>query len=49
MPPHIVEDQVFKAQIQEMMDNYNEILEAGADLLTWWEHLVKPGIIDVAM
>ena len=30
------------------MNNYNQILEAGADLLTWWEHLVKPGIIDVA-
>ena len=48
IPPHIVEDQIFKTQIQEMMNIYNQILENGANILIWWENLVKPGIIEVA-
>ena len=32
-----------------MMNTYNEILENGVNVLLWWESLVKPGIIEIAI
>ena len=48
IPPHVVDDELFKALIQEKMVQYNSILDSGADILIWWENLVKPGIAQIA-
>ena len=48
IPPEIVEDLEFQTRLKKAMQGWNQVLDGGADLLIWWQHLVKKGICHIA-
>ena len=48
IPPEVVNDSKFTELLQVKLDIWNQVLEAGADPMTWWQHLVKKGILQLA-
>ena len=46
--PDVVQDTMFKTWLQEAMEDWKEAKES-IPILTWWEHIVKPGIRSLAM
>ena len=48
IPPEVVNDPDFKEKLSQNIDTWNQVLEAGADPMTWWQHLVKKGILQLA-
>ena len=46
--PDVVQDQMFKMWLLEAMEDWKEAKER-IPILTWWEHIVKPGIRSLAM
>jgi exonuclease III len=49
IPPEVVIDPIFQAQLRDAMPGWHRVLEAGADTATWWQYLVKGGIRHLAM
>ena len=48
IPPEIVTDREFQSRLKKAMQGWDQVLEGGADLLTWWQHLVKKGVCFIA-
>ena len=48
IPPEVVTDPLFQSQLKENMLIWNQVKDSGADLLTWWQHLVKRGVLHLA-
>ena len=48
IPPEIASDPEFQSRLRDSMLIWNQVREAGADLLTWWQYLVKRGIRHLA-
>ena len=48
IPPEVVNDSKFAETLEEKLNIWNQVLEAGADSMTWWQHLVKKGILQLA-
>ena len=44
----VVKDETFQLQLCEAMETWQSVRSFGLDVLTWWEHLVKPGIKKLA-
>ena len=42
--PEVVKDPVFQKRLKEKFALWYEVREAGLDILTWWEIIVKPGV-----
>ena len=47
--PEIIRDQQFKVQLQVAMLKWQEVRQAGLQVLDWWELIVKPGIKRLAI
>ena len=48
IPPEVVNDSKFTELLQVKLDIWIQALEDGADPMTWWQHLVKKGILQLA-
>jgi exonuclease III len=48
IPPDVVLDGEFQARLRRSMAIWQQVREAGADLATWWQYLVKGGIRHLA-
>ena len=46
--PEIVNDPNFEEKLKNKFEVWRQVLEAGADPLIWWQHLVKKGIQHLA-
>ena len=44
IPPSVVDDETFKQQLKDSMADWLQVKEAGADLMLWWDAIVKGGI-----
>ena len=44
IPPSVVTDKIFKQQLENSMAEWLQVKEAGADLMLWWDLMVKGGI-----
>ena len=42
--PNVVKDPIFKQRLEDMFCGWLRIKDAGLDLISWWEIIVKPGI-----
>ena len=42
--PNVIQDNIFKSRLKENLHMWSQVKNAGLDVLTWWEMLVKPGI-----
>ena len=42
--PEVVKDHIFYQRLQISFSSWLEVKQAGLDLLSWWELIVKPGI-----
>ena len=47
--PEVIKCPVYKMKLKEKMIEWKVVLENCADELSWWEHLVKPGIRKLGM
>ena len=47
IPPNVVDDKIFQTRLQKAMIGWTHA-KAGADLLVWWQYLVKGGIKHLA-
>ena len=45
----VAQDVVFQEQVAAAMVKWKEIHQAGLDILTWWEFVVKPGVRNIAL
>ena len=48
IPPNVVKDELFQTHLKDSMIGWLQVKADGADLLTWWEYLVKGGVIQLA-
>ena len=48
IPPDIVDDEIFSASISKAAESWRQVREAGVNILSWWQYLVKPGIRHLA-
>ena len=46
--PEVVNDPEFIEKLNQNIVCWNQVLEAGADPMTWWQHLVKKGTLQLA-
>ena len=42
--PEVVRDESFQLRLKEIFPGWSEVRQAGLDLLSWWEYIVKPGV-----
>ena len=42
--PEVVRDKVFNQRLKERFSVWSEVRQAGLDILSWWELVVKPGV-----
>ena len=47
--PHVASDETFKAHLKESMTQWKEVKDLGVSVLTWWEQMVKPGVLNLAI
>ena len=45
----VSKDEVFKAEVKLVMNNWKEIQAKGLGILKWWEYVVKPGLRRLAI
>ena len=45
----IINDHVFQEYRKTSIADWNEIINLGLDVLSWWEEIVKPGIGKLAI
>ena len=48
IPPDIVEDEIFAESISKAAEGWCQVKEAGVNILSWWQYMVKPGIRHLA-
>ena len=48
IPPEIVNDEVFAESITKAVAGWLQVKEAGVNLISWWQLMVKPGIRNLA-
>ena len=48
IPPSVVQDKIFKARLESSMQEWLRVKNAGADLMLWWDSMVKNGIKFIA-
>ena len=44
IPPNVVDDTIFQNRIKQAMIVWKQVKEDGADIITWWQYLVKGGV-----
>ena len=44
IPPSVVKDDTFKLRLQNSMQEWLRVKEAGADIMIWWDHMFKGGV-----
>ena len=42
--PNVIQDETFKGRLKDNFHLWSQVRDAGLDILTWWELVVKPGI-----
>ena len=42
--PNVIQDETFKCRLKDNFHLWSQVRDAGLDILTWWELVVKPGI-----
>jgi hypothetical protein len=47
--PEVIRDEKFRAQLAAAMARWNQVKDAGIDVMEWWEVIVKPGIKKLAL
>ena len=49
--PEVIRDNVFKERLADAVQGWERVraFDAGSGILSWWEHLVKPGIRQLAI
>ena len=48
IPPHVVDDDTFREKLSQEFMAWQQVRENGANVLKWWEYMVKPGICHLA-
>ena len=48
IPPNVVKDEIFQTRLSDSMTGWLQVKADGADLLTWWEYLIKGGVRQLA-
>ena len=42
--PNVIQDKLFKSRLKEKFKLWSTVRDAGLDVLSWWELVVKPGV-----
>ena len=45
----IITDKIFKDRLSQCMNEWIEVKQQGLDVLSWWELMVKPGILKLGL
>ena len=48
IPPNVACDEIFKQRLKQKIINWNIVRNSGADILVWWEYMVKKGLKELA-
>ena len=48
IPPGVVKDDIFQTRLRTAMAEWMRVKDSGANIITWWQHMVKGGITFLA-